>query len=142
LPEHGCGAVEIPGGAGVIAEAVGLVAPGPRVGRSGGLQIHYPLAMRGQVIGSRLTRDAGPGITPGQGDFGVTTTKGLRGDRMGADRAGNRLHDVELVGQQWHLALHPGSIAGVSRPRGAVIAGLDYDESVGPVPWPQPRQMR
>src|SRR4051812_27642574 len=33
LPEHGGGAVQIPCGAGVIAEAVGLVAPAPWVGR-------------------------------------------------------------------------------------------------------------
>src|SRR5436190_14578500 len=71
LPEHGCGAVEIPGGAGVIPEAVGLVAPGPRVGRGGGLQIHYPLAMRGQVIGSRLTRNPGLGVMPCQGYFSL-----------------------------------------------------------------------
>src|SRR3954451_6506002 len=39
LAERGGGAVEIPGGASVIAEPVGLVAPAARVCRGGGLQI-------------------------------------------------------------------------------------------------------
>src|SRR5256885_11388860 len=37
LPEHRRGTVEIPGGAGVKAKAVSLVAPAPRIGRCRGL---------------------------------------------------------------------------------------------------------